>query len=103
MITPAGNTNHFGFFVEADYMFKPWIMGFVRYEQVKIFNPAWSHSARTDIGRRTGAGRAGSHVRDPPEPAPVERSVHRRAGRQPRPRDIPESTDQWITSLQYAF
>jgi len=39
MITPAGSTNHYGFFVQADYMFKPWIMGFLRYEQVWISNP----------------------------------------------------------------
>jgi hypothetical protein len=35
----AGPTDHVGFFVQADYTWKPWIMSFLRYEQVRILNP----------------------------------------------------------------
>ena len=38
----AKATDHYGFFLESDYMFKPWITGFLRYEQVWIENPGFS-------------------------------------------------------------
>ncbi|MCH7990197.1 MAG: hypothetical protein IID46_13740, partial [Planctomycetes bacterium] len=28
-----GEEDHFSYFIQADYMFKPWILGFMRYEQ----------------------------------------------------------------------
>ncbi|MCH7688548.1 MAG: hypothetical protein IH899_18020 [Planctomycetes bacterium] len=31
-----GEEDHFSYFVQADYMFKPWILGFVRYEQTNF-------------------------------------------------------------------
>ncbi len=34
-----GGEDHFSYLVQADYMFKPWILGFVRYEQT-VFNEA---------------------------------------------------------------
>ena len=67
----ANAVDHYGFFVESDYMFKPWITGFLRYEQVWINNSGFSTEAR-------GAGRARSRSPDPPEPARVERGLYPR-------------------------
>jgi hypothetical protein len=95
-ITPAGPTDHFGLFVEADYYFKPWIMGFLRYEQVRIFNPglADEEQARVVPGVVFQI-RQNLHLSS-------EVYIDTRGNDVPNP-DIPESTCQWITTLQYAF
>jgi hypothetical protein len=92
----AGNTDHFGFFIEGDYYFKPWIMSFLRYEQVWIFNPLLQDEEQgrvvpgiTFVIRQNL--RLSSEV-----------YIDVRGAHDPDP-DIPESTAQWITSLQFAF
>ena len=102
MITPAGDTNHFGIFVEADYMIKPWIMSFVRYEQVKIFNPGLETFSPGISG--------GEEARVVPgitlairQNLRLSSEVYIDVRGVPAATGYPEATDQWITSLQYAF
>ncbi len=37
--TNLGSETHFSYFVEADYFFKPWLLGFTRYEQTRMTDP----------------------------------------------------------------
>jgi hypothetical protein len=112
MITAAGPTDHCGFMIEADYMFKAWILGFVRYEQVWISNP--------DLAQFSPGISSGEQARIVPGVTFAIRQnlrlssevyintrgvqyITSPSGVQiPNP-DHPESTYQWITSLQYAF
>jgi hypothetical protein len=107
MITPAGNTDHFGFFVQADYMVKPWIMCFVRYEQVKIFNSGLVPYFTAPDGTVLSGGEQArvvpgitfairQNLRLSSEVYIDVRGVDPATG-------YPEATDQWITSLQWAF
>jgi hypothetical protein len=77
-------------------MIKPWILGFVRYEQVKIFNPGFADEQQARIVPGvTLAIRQNLRLSS-------EVYINTGASQAPNP-DIPESTDQWITSLQFAY
>ena len=95
-ITAAGPTDHLGYFIEADYTFKPWLLGFLRYEQVRIFNRglADEEQARLVPG-------AVFLIRQNLK-LTTELYIDTRGVDTPDP-DKPESTAQWITSLDWAF
>ncbi len=104
---PAPNTNMFGALVEADYMFKPWLMGFLRYEKVKIYDPGFSNPD----GLAWGLGAAGPMERIVPGVVFVVRQNVKvtsdvfidLAGHHIPDGAIPESTMQWVTTLEFAF
>ena len=106
-ITPAGNTNHLGLFVEADYMIKPWIMSFVRYEQVKIFNPGLVAFSTAPDGTLISGGEEARVV--PGITFAIRQNLDLSTELYLDVRGVnvasgyPEATDQWITSLQFAF
>ncbi|MGA2258079.1 MAG: hypothetical protein ABSG53_25725, partial [Thermoguttaceae bacterium] len=102
MITPAGDTKQFGFFIEADYMVNPWIMTFLRYEQVKIFNSGLATFSPGISG--------GEEARLVPgvtfairQNLRLSSEVYIDLQNVPLATGYPEATDQWITSLQFAF
>ncbi len=95
-----GVTDHFGFFIQADYMIKPWLMAFVRYEQVKIFNLALAdeEQARVVPGISITVRqnlRLSSEVYINTRHSPILGTLD--TG------NNPEFNDMWVTSLQWAF
>jgi hypothetical protein len=92
----VGPTDHFGYMVEADYMCKPWICTFVRYEQVKIFNGLLKDEEQARVVPGVVfAIRQNLHLS-------TEVYIDTRGVDVPNP-SIPESTCQWITTLWFAF
>jgi hypothetical protein len=92
----VGSTQHFGYMVEADYMVKPWICAFVRYEQVKIFDGKLADEEQARIVPGVVfAIRQNLHLSS-------EVYIDTR-GRDIPNDDIPESTTQWITTLWWAY
>jgi len=92
----VGPTDHFGYMAEADYMCRPWICAFLRYEQVIISNGLLKgeEQARVVPGV-VFAIRQNLHLS-------TEVYIDTRGVDVPNP-DIPESTCQWITTLWFAF
>ncbi len=111
-ITPAGSTDHLGIFVEADYMFKPWIMGFVRYEQVKIFNDALA-TYTPGVGPQPpvpAVMSGGEEARVVPgvilairQNVQVASEVYIDLQGVSPATGYPESTCQWITTVKFAY
>ena len=102
LITPAGPTSHYGFFVQADYTWKPWIMSFVRYEQV------WVSGGLAKPGPNGNTGDEGRIV--PGITLAIRQNLRLSSevyidtrGIQPPDSGLPEATFQWITSVQWAF
>jgi hypothetical protein len=92
----VGSTQHFGYMIEADYMFKPWICGFLRYEQVKILDGKFrdEEQARVVPGV-VFAIRQNLHLSS-------EVYIDTRGNDIPTD-GIPESTTEWITTLWWAY
>jgi len=92
----AKPTDHAGFLLEADYQWNAWAMCFLRYEQVKIFNPGFAdeEQARVVPGIVLAIRQ---NIR-------LSSEVYINTGKSipPNP-SIPESTTQWITTLWWAF
>ncbi len=106
-ITPAGPTQHMGFFVQADYQFKPWILGFLRYEQVKIFNNGLADYTVASDGTLISGGEEARVV--PGVVLAIRQNLHLSsevyidARNVPVASGYPEATDQWITTLMFAY
>jgi hypothetical protein len=106
-ITPAGPTNQLGFFIQADYMFKPWVMGFVRYEQVKIFNSGLEAYTTAADGTLISGGEEARVV--PGVNLAIRQNLHLSSEVYIDVRGVspatgyPESTCQWITTLKFAY
>jgi hypothetical protein len=102
-IDPAGPTDHLGFFVQADYMCKPWIMAFLRYEQVKIFNSGLATFSPGISG--------GDEARVVPGVVfSIRQNLHLSSEVYIDVRGVdnfntgyPEATCQWITTLSFAY
>lgn len=92
--TASGSTDHFAYFVEADYMFKPWILGFLRYEQTRIFNPGWAFQERARVAPGV-VFLIRQNLRLSTELYLDTRGNHNR--------DFPEGTDQIITQLDFSY
>ncbi len=92
----VGSTDHWGFMVEADYMIKPWICAFLRYEQVKILDGKLQDEEQARVVPGVVfAIRQNLHLSS-------EIYIDTR-GRDIPSDDIPESTTQWITTLWWAY
>jgi hypothetical protein len=92
----VGPTDHAGYMAEADYTVKPWIVTFVRYEQVKIFNGLLKDEEQARVVPGVVfAIRQNLHIS-------TEVYIDTRGVDIPNP-DIPESTNEWITTLWWAF
>lgn len=92
----VGSTDHWGFMVEADYMIKPWVCAFVRYEQVRVLNDGLSYQDQARvIPGAVFAIRQNLHVS-------TEIYFNTLGQKAPDPA-IPESTCQWITAVEWAF
>jgi hypothetical protein len=107
-ITPAGPTDQFGFFVQADYMFKPWLMGFLRYEQVKIFNSGLVPFTQAADGTLISGGEQARIV--PGVTVVIRQNLHVSSEVYIDTRGVdnpatgyPEANCQWITTLKWAF
>jgi hypothetical protein len=101
-ITPAGPTDHVGFFVQADYMFKPWIMGFLRYEQVKICNPGLATYSPGISGGEEARFVPGV-IFDIRQNLQLASEVYVDLLNVSPATGYPESTCQWITTVKLAF
>ncbi len=103
----AGPTDHLGFFVQADYMWKPWIMSFLRYEQVKILNPGLQAYGVDANGTVISGGEEARLV--PGVIFQVRQNVHVSSeiyidlDNVPLATGYPEATCQWITTVSFAF
>ena len=99
------STQHWGFMLEADYMLKPWICLFVRYDQVQVLDgklpdenearivPGVVFAIRQNLHLSTELY-IDTHGNDNPNPAnPTSPSAV----------GLPEATTQWITTLWWAF
>ena len=101
----VGSTQHFGYMVEADYMIKPWICAFVRYEQVQILSgkladenearvvPGVVFAIRQNVHLSTEVY-IDTHGNDNPNPANPS---------SPSAAGLPEATTQWLTTLWWAY
>lgn len=92
----VGSTQHVGFMIEADYMIKPWICAFVRYDQVQILDGklADENEARVVPGV-VFAIRQNVHLS-----SEVYIDTH---GNDNPNSGLPEATNQWISTLWWAF
>ena len=82
--------------IETDYMLKPWICTFLRYEQVKIFKDGFADEEQARVIPGVDfAIRQNLHVS-------TELYVDTLGNDVPNP-DIPESTCQWVTTLWWAM
>jgi hypothetical protein len=92
----VGPTDHVGYMIETDYMLKPWICTFLRYEQVKIFKDGFADEEQARVIPGVDfAIRQNLHVS-------TELYVDTLGNDVPNP-DIPESTCQWVTTLWWAM
>ena len=108
-VTPAGPTDQMGIMVESDYMFKPWIMGFLRYEQVKVFNPAFTNESLILAPGAPPQGPEQARV-VPGAIFAIRQNLQLATevyidlqGYPAAVAGIPESTYQWITTVKFAF
>jgi hypothetical protein len=103
----AGPTDHVGFFVQADYTWKPWIMSFLRYEQVRILNPGLQAYNVDGNGTVTSGGEEARLV--PGVIFSVRQNVHVSSELYidlldvPLATGYPEATCQWISTVSFAF
>jgi hypothetical protein len=94
--TDLGAESHFSYFVEADYFFKPWLLGLVRYEQTKFHNEtrgALQDQARVVPGlifliRQNVKLQFDLYINTQPNSGVT---------------DAPQATNQFITQLDMAF
>ena len=101
----VGSTQHWGFMLEADYMVKPWICLFVRYDQVQILDgklpdenearivPGVVFAIRQNV-HLSSEVYIDTHGNDNPNPANPS---------SPSAVGLPEATTEWITTLWWAF
>jgi len=92
----TGPTNHAGYYVEADYQLNAWIMSFTRYEQVKIYNGAFSNQQQA----RVVPGIVLAIRQNMRLSSEIYINTQQLQAFDPT---IPQSTTQWITTLWFAF
>jgi hypothetical protein len=92
----VGETDHWGYMAEMDWMVKPWICAFLRYEQVSIDRPQFRYQEQARVVPGVVfAIRQNLHLSS-------EVYIDTRGNDIPNDA-IPESTTQWITTLWWAY